>query len=655
MSLPEECNGDTQLRLLMPTSACHHSSSEETGYAHASETIDQPYETDMLALNMPRRAISPFSLLRSWIWEGTGIVAAAVFIIAMVAILHKYNQQKQPDWTYMSLNSLISWMSTLSKACLLFSVSQSIGQSKWLWFATQSRRLNDLDIFDSASRGALGSVSLLLLTRGRSLAILGSLATILSLGFDPFVQNLVHYVPRTIDDPSQISLVAGTARYNTVGPLMGADDYYVDPVMKANVYESLFNLDPSQPWAIPQYTCPTGNCTWDPMTTFDIRSMCTNITSHLMANCTYSTEYNATLCTQSLKSGTSLQYFPSGGAANLMVVNAVNTNTETVSNSPFPVIQYILIKGTNEDPLTGGLVFSEFVNNTQFAATECVLQPIVKSFRASVTLGVYKETKSAEWTAINITNKEITEDLKFALTPNWNESYGMKQDQTFGMGYEAWSSINTFITELFQGKVEAASDTLGFNPTSEGRVYATTDALEAIFYNRFNESSCKDNDQLSCAISQVTAAMSKTVRDSAFTKNISYQPYGPITANTTVGHTKVVVSYVSVHWEWIILPAMVWAMGALFYISSVWSTHRAQVQTWMNSTLPLLSPYLTGSKEVEGSGPGIPTVGGQESSSVRQYYTLACFDMSLKNYTQRAKYTQAKLEPSSSSQSSKNA
>ena len=102
-----------------------------------------------------------------WGWTGGGIVMSAAILISVVVVLHSYNGHTQPEWKYMSLNSLISWLSTLAKAALLFSISESIGQSKWTWFARRSRPLSDLDVFDSASRGVSGSVVLLLLVYWR--------------------------------------------------------------------------------------------------------------------------------------------------------------------------------------------------------------------------------------------------------------------------------------------------------------------------------------------------------------------------------------------------------------------------------------------------------------------------------------------------------
>lgn len=53
--------------------------------------------------------------------------------------------------------------------------------------------------------------------------MLGSLAMVLAIGFDPFIQNLVHYVPGSIESPSESALLASTSLYNTVGPLAGGN------------------------------------------------------------------------------------------------------------------------------------------------------------------------------------------------------------------------------------------------------------------------------------------------------------------------------------------------------------------------------------------------------------------------------------------------
>ncbi|KAJ5887499.1 hypothetical protein N7495_007540 [Penicillium taxi] len=167
----------------------------------------------------------------------------------------KYDGHEQPIWNHVSLNSVISWLSTIAKACALYTISQGLGQAKWIWFAKRSRPLSDLDTFDSASRGVVGSAALMWLVKGRNLAFLGGLATTLAL-------NLVRYVSHNVVDHSQVASIASTSGYAGLGRLLSGSTYTVHPAVKTNVYSSL--VDPSntdQPWTIPQYTCPTGNCT----------------------------------------------------------------------------------------------------------------------------------------------------------------------------------------------------------------------------------------------------------------------------------------------------------------------------------------------------------------------------------------------------------
>lgn len=61
----------------------------------------------------------------------------------------------------MSLNTLLSWLSTVDKGCILFPVSATLSQLMWVWFAERKRPLSGLTVFDNASRGIYGSAKLL--------------------------------------------------------------------------------------------------------------------------------------------------------------------------------------------------------------------------------------------------------------------------------------------------------------------------------------------------------------------------------------------------------------------------------------------------------------------------------------------------------------
>lgn len=68
--------------------------------------------------------------IQPWSWETGGVILAGGTIGAIIAILASYDGRRQPDWSNISLNSAISWLSTLAKACILYAVSESLGQLK---------------------------------------------------------------------------------------------------------------------------------------------------------------------------------------------------------------------------------------------------------------------------------------------------------------------------------------------------------------------------------------------------------------------------------------------------------------------------------------------------------------------------------------------
>lgn len=54
----------------------------------------------------------------------------------------------------------------------------------------------------------------------RHFAALGSLAVILAIAFDPFIQNLIHYYPKLIADSSGTAIVSSNSQYDAVGPIL---------------------------------------------------------------------------------------------------------------------------------------------------------------------------------------------------------------------------------------------------------------------------------------------------------------------------------------------------------------------------------------------------------------------------------------------------
>lgn len=102
-----------------------------------------------------------------WVLDIVALVLSAILLMSMFVLLWYHDGKPQPDWQFVSLNTIVSWLSTLSKSMLLVPVARSLGQLKWIWYAREPRALSDLQAFDAASRGVAGSLQLLFSKTGR--------------------------------------------------------------------------------------------------------------------------------------------------------------------------------------------------------------------------------------------------------------------------------------------------------------------------------------------------------------------------------------------------------------------------------------------------------------------------------------------------------
>ena len=127
-----------------------------------------------------------------WDFEVASISISFLTFVALVIVLQQYDGQPQIAWPYnqLTLNGLVALLSTITRATLMIPIASAISQSKWTWFTPKKsgigRPLDDLELIDSASRGAMGSLQLLWRMKGRHLVTVGALLTILILAFDTF-------------------------------------------------------------------------------------------------------------------------------------------------------------------------------------------------------------------------------------------------------------------------------------------------------------------------------------------------------------------------------------------------------------------------------------------------------------------------------------
>ncbi|PKY05922.1 hypothetical protein P168DRAFT_317427 [Aspergillus campestris IBT 28561] len=188
------------------------------------------------------------TLTDTWAPEITAIVSMLLCLVAILVILTEYQGRSVPDLPMgLTLNTIISILATGAKSLLIYAISASIGQSKWIWF-NPGQPLQDLQTFDDASRGPLGSTTLLFGRTITSVASLGAAVTVTGLAFEPFVQQVVLYSVENVKTSSPLATANKATSFREDGAHMRSS-------VMSGIWATKEALQ-----AIP--SCPTQNCTW---------------------------------------------------------------------------------------------------------------------------------------------------------------------------------------------------------------------------------------------------------------------------------------------------------------------------------------------------------------------------------------------------------
>ncbi|KAI1809590.1 hypothetical protein GGS20DRAFT_590453 [Poronia punctata] len=247
-----------------------------------------------------------------WWWEiGAGVITL-LSIVSVLLLLVKIDHKLRKDWILDPIqpNSLLSIAINLSKTSLLVSTAACISQLKWQHFL-RPRRLNELQIFDDASRGPWGSAIMiwkLFSTANRTRTVIGiglAVSNVLALGIDPSAQQLIALEAKEVRvrnssvlasradsyysqswDISPASHAGDVANFSQAFPgteiLSRAELNKFNSILHAIPFNSIVNSPE------PFYTCPPPalRCEWYDFSTLGICGSFRNVTSSVRQNCT---------------------------------------------------------------------------------------------------------------------------------------------------------------------------------------------------------------------------------------------------------------------------------------------------------------------------------------------------------------------------------
>lgn len=238
----------------------------------------------------PRSSSTPGAEKRDWftkrarrfwvpeiLWCGVGLGCGA----AIVAVLAQYDGNRPPEWPLgITLNTFLAFLATIAKAAVLVPVTRGLGQLRWVWF-TKPRRVDDFELFDGATRGAFGSMKLLVSLRGGLLGFLAALVIATSLLVSTVTQGAIDYRSQPFPSDERAEVPRITVFDTDKFFMDGSDDNYQRILnMKQHVTAGAYT--PATEKLSPDpILCSTGECQFPDMVSVGICSDVADI-SHLL-------------------------------------------------------------------------------------------------------------------------------------------------------------------------------------------------------------------------------------------------------------------------------------------------------------------------------------------------------------------------------------
>ncbi|KAL4901469.1 hypothetical protein BDW74DRAFT_170176 [Aspergillus multicolor] len=509
-------------------------------------------------------------VLNTWLWEVLAMLFSFACLAAIVCILMIYSNNPRPNYSYgFTLNALISILAT------------------------------------AASRGPLGSLLLVIQHKGQSLVSLGALITILTLMFDPFVQQILTYPTRqTVEDPASSKAIADQAFY------FFPDD--IGPDFTATVNTGVWSHDLN-----PNVTCSSGNCMWDTFESEGMCSQCEDITSVTTlqcdpfsinntiqtrdnmeikdpdnANCSLITPYTRHYGPVLMKIGLQAQddevYLRLKPPSHVVwktfwftakeeILRPGYTDTYAGLKNPQFVLAHADI-GLASNETTGLAPLSDLAKTFRLnKVTQCALAFCTRTYDISVSNGtaLYNESisKWGEW--FPRPSSAGNESHPVCWKPTRSPSYNISSLTRISEGWVNTSEF-VFCPDLDFDLLEAAFEGYRLNeyiarnlsawevgnPDSDLYIYGSPCVTRII------------SDGLEAVVRDVALSFTRA----AFTAS-SY---------TVSGAAYAYEVYVSVNWIWLLLPAMLVALGILFLLLTIAINRQQKLDLWKSSVLAVL-------------------------------------------------------------------
>lgn len=534
------------------------------------------------------------SRFREWDNKWSLELAATALSIASLACIFLtlgiFNGRSLSAWKQpFSLNAVLAILGTVLKGSSMLGVTSALGQLRWNWFNTKNRCLQDFQIFDSASRGPLGSIWLLSQPRLFGLSSIGALVVILALASDSFIQAAVSYPLRPRDvTAAEIPIATNYSLHatNYLNDEFGQED--ADPSMKAAIYAAALSHNQSSLPSAVIPICSTGNCTIDTFTTLEVESVCTDQTAQLVID-ESNQIYNATWSPGT----TSLSLAAGRGLGEFITMRTIAYPGLSNTTGILPISRTFII--AFDGPSTNETDYGPSTPS-RFHAYNCTLALAIQGYNATIEQGVLKEIPlerhNTGWVAyspekypglcpyscgtVSNTNQLPTErPVSMSPLAYWGISFYLGSDD-WEHGLLNGNGKGTVRGRGALGNSTAASSSSSPIASNDGYLYVnwTNDVIKAISDNGVRN--------VVRTFENIAAAMTQTMRTTA----------GQVATGTATS----LEPYVHVKWGWLVLPLILVVMTGSFVLWTAWQTRRLKVPLWKTDALAVVLHGLNGER-----------------------------------------------------------
>ncbi|KAL8691957.1 MAG: hypothetical protein Q9218_002919 [Villophora microphyllina] len=528
---------------------------------------------------------------RYWWWELLSCIFSLVCMGAVIGVLAYEDGKPLDQWSFHQVtpNAVVSFIATLAKSSFLLVIAETISQQKWIYFHSRPQRLSDLDIFDQASRGPLGSLQLLVFRHKNALiASSAAIVTILALFVDPFVQLVFAFPSQGTLSPIVNATFLTTQVHDPMAyefntHLTHTDSGSVDTKMQAAMLLGLYNG--TTPTLI---SCNSGNCTWNSATTLGVCGGCTDISAVVKTYCPPipALGNGASTCNYTLNHGASLQ-----GTTQLLGATGLVGRTRWNATSASSGGSASVLDALGGDPTL--VVFQGIQIPAADPASHTITQPPIKAFECgfSVCAKTYSEIRVTNG-VVHLPNIEETnlifdptDNLCLGDRPTGECLNGRNYFNLIRKSSEATSSNETstkyrfnmvdfyniahYLEEMFStGWTDYAKTTR----QSKGAPQATAPDVGRELAN---------SPDLNKTIIAIAASMTEAMRT------------GP---NSTEYHGQVYIqkTIVRIRWAWLAYPIILTLMSMILLVLVILQTRQHDIVAWKSSSLALLLHNLSG-------------------------------------------------------------